>query len=86
MDIFERNKIGFHNSFLLAMLVKNVDYDNFEYCKKDELFATLIKRYYYVYAANDFRNRRDECYWIAALAPKLVRKAAYPFLIDIIKG
>ncbi len=73
----------------MANIIRNVDFENFEYYKKDELSDKLKKRYYEEYAkrkANGFRNARYEGYWIVSLVAKLVKKDAYEFLIDVIES
>ena len=79
IDIIERNKIGFHNGYLVACILRNVDFDSFEYDKKDALFDQLKKRYYNL-------HERSENYWIVRFVSKLVHKDAYDFLIDVIKS
>ncbi len=79
IDIIERNRIGFHNGYLMACILRNVDFDSFEYDKKDALFDKLKKRYYHL-------HERSESYWIVRFVSKLVHKDAYDFLIDVIKS
>ena len=45
IDVFERNKVQFHNGIMRAEIMRNVDFNTFEYYKKDELFDKLKKRY-----------------------------------------
>ena len=88
-DIIEKNKIGFHNDFLMSRIVKNIDFDHFEYPEKDDLFEKLKNRYYAEYKKRketSFRPGRYESYWIVRLVSLLVRKDAYEFLIDVIKS
>ena len=88
IDILERNKIQFHNGIMLAEIMKNVDFNTFEYHKKDELFTKLVNRYYVQYnnRMNKLSAQNGESYWTMEFVIKLVKKDSYNFLIDVVKG
>ena len=88
IDVFERNKIQFHNGIMLAEIMRNVDFNTFEYYKKDELFDKLKKRYYVQYnnRMSKLTDKHDESYWVMEFVTKLVKKESYEFLIDVIKS
>ena len=88
IDVFERNKVQFHNGIMLAEIMHNVDFNTFEYYKKDELFDKLKKRYYVQYnnRMSKLTDKHDESYWVMEFVTKLVKKESYEFLIDVIKS
>jgi len=51
--IVEKNKIAFHNDFLLARIVQNVDFNKIESGKKVVLAEKLKKRY-----ADEYTKRK----------------------------
>ena len=42
IDVFERNKVQFHNGIMLAEIMRNVDFNTFEYYKKDKNYLKDI--------------------------------------------
>lgn len=88
IDFLDRNKVQFHNGFILVEIMRNVDFDTFEYYQKDKLFDKLVNRYYIQYnkRINKLTIRHDESYWTMEFVTKLVKKDAYKFLIDVVKS
>lgn len=88
IDVLERNKVKFHNGIMLAEIMRNVDFNTFEYYKKDELYTKLVNRYYVQYEnrMNKLTDKHDESYWVMEFVTKIVKKESYEFLIDVIKS
>ncbi|MBO5110934.1 MAG: SMI1/KNR4 family protein [Clostridia bacterium] len=75
IDVLVRNKVRLHNGFILASIVRNVDWSNLAYDKRQELAVMLTKRYY-----GDGHPR--EHYWVMMLVSLLIGREAYPLLMD----
>ena len=88
IDVFEKNKVQFHNGIILAEIMHNVDFNTFEYYKKSELFIKLVNRYYMQFnnRMSNLTDKHDESYWVMEFVTKLVGKESYKFLIDVIKS